>query len=49
MLETIAVIIFAVIFLALVYALLSANRDEDEDLSDLEWVRDEFKGGDDDG
>ena len=42
MLTTICMIIFAVIFLSLIYALMCASEDT-EDLSDLEWVRDEFK------
>jgi len=48
MLTTICVIIFAVIFLTLVYALLSANHDEEEYVNDYEWVRDEFKIPEDD-
>ena len=42
MLTTICVIIFALLFLGVTYSLLSANQDT-EDLSDLEWVRDEYK------
>lgn len=30
-------------FVVLLYALLSANHDEEENLEDFDWVKDEFK------
>lgn len=42
-LSIISISIIFIIFLALLYALLTANYDEERNLEQYEWVRDEFK------
>ena len=32
-----------IVFMVLLYALLSANHDEEENLKDCDWVQDEFR------
>ena len=32
-----------IVFMVLLYALLSANHDEEENLKDYDWVQDEFR------